>query len=53
MITDVMSNVERYGIKYPKPYKYKVKKIDSNSKPNNDKKEKTYEKILDNRIYIA
>jgi len=53
MITDVMPFVERYGLKYPKT-KYKVKKIDTDKKCNNDKKEKANEKgSLGNGFYIA
>lgn len=39
MVTDVMPYVERYGVKYPKPYKYKVKKIKNERKVHNNKRE--------------
>lgn len=38
MVTEVMPYIERYGVKFPKK-EIKVKKIDTDKKANNDKKE--------------
>jgi hypothetical protein len=50
MVTDVMTDIRRWGTKYPVT-RYRVEKVKNEKKANNDKKEQ--KDALGNRIYIA